>query len=782
MTEKTVPDGPRPDADGALIGALRLDPAEAYGDVPGLLQRTIRDDDAEAWALLKGKIDHVYGRLGHALRPVLERGGLERRIKAELEAGRRLFFKPNVVCAVVLDYAGDGTPGLGTGVVAATPWQLMAALLRYFHDDAGVPYHQMAVGEAGVTTPMLSAWFGCPPEAVLEGRVVRDDGSVQWMGYPFYFARRYLAETTCPLDDRDDPMSGYAESAAGTYVAPGEAGRLGKLMMYELNQAERFDRGRHVHVPGGGDNYPEGIVLHKAMVGDPDDPGDYPGSVLVNCPVLKVHCNSVVTAAVKNLGIGGWPMRAGGDDDPATHDWLYAFPHAEPPGMKGGVPGGPNKGGVYHARWYVKRVNEEGMPLEIAATPNHGLDGTMVDIDLAIRSQVALWLHVVDAICPVDYEHGGTGVGVARDEGLVFASEDPVAVDLLGARYLFTQASRDPDRPGAFLRAVPVPRYDPEAGAIVGDQTVLDDRVSRSRLFGYAAARGLGGTAYHVIGADVSGGAPVPLASVDGRLARLAGDGVEDVTTGVLYYDIPKILWDLQPTVLAFARATDELTLATRGHDPGYHARFLALDEDGDGVIDDSESGKDGLWDCQCGAGGVADNLLGRGRLHQGSFFAPSRMLKYSDRRLNVDAGTGHSVETTRVWADTAAFARAFDLARGEPGTDAFFGIPYGTGADGVPKWPSLQYARYLVEMDAVLGALHEQARQHAEETGQDFAVFVPASVPYFPSASYDGQGVPGLVAISDTPALPDGSPDPAYDPEFASKVFTAWFADGERW
>lgn len=772
------------DTNGALIGALRLDPTEAYGDVPGLLERHIKQSDQEAWELIKLKIDYLRVRLGHALRPVLLRDDLEGRIRTEINAGRKLFFKPNVVCALALDYVGDGSPGLTTGVVAVTPWQFMAALLSYFHDELGVRYHQMAVGEAGVTTPMLSTYFGCPPEAILEGRVPRPDGSILWAGYPFYFVRKYLAETTEPLDALDDPLSGYEDSVAGEYVTPGQAGRQGKLVMYELNQAERGDRGRHVHVPDGGDNYPEGIVLHKAMIGDPDDHEHYPGSVLVNCPVLKVHCNAVVTAAVKNLGIGGWPMRAGHDDDPDTHDWLYAFPHADPPGMKGGVPGGPNKGGVYHSRWYVKKVNDEGMPLEIGETPNMGLDGTMVDINLAIRSQVALMLHVMDAVRPIDFEHGGSGIGVARDEGFVFASEDPVAVDLLGARYLFTRAPQDPDAPDAFRRTLPVPRYDEATGAIVGDESVMDDRVSRSRLFDYAARRGLGRTDYHVEGVDETAGGSLPLASHGGRLGRIVDGAFEEVVTKELYYDIPKILWDLQPTVLAHARATDALTKAKLGYDPGYLAEFMALDEDGDGVIDDLESGKDGLWDCQCAGGGITDNLVGNGKTHQGSFFAPSRILKFSDKAWNVDTsgGTGHRVDTMRVCMDTNAFAAAFDMARGEPGTDPFFDIPFGTGPDGIPRWPSLQYARFTVEQAMIRGALYEQAKGYAEETGQAFTVYVPAAVPYFRSASYDGQGIPGLVAISDRETLPDGSPDPGYDPEFASNVFTARFAGGERW
>ena len=81
-----------------------------------------------------------------------------------------------------------------------------------------------------------------------------------------------------------------------------------------------------------------------------------------------------------------------------------------------------------------------------------------------------------------------------------------------------------------------------------------------------------------------------------------------------------------------------------------------------------------------------------------------------------------------------------------------------------------------------IRGALYEQARGYAEETGQTFSLFLPTAAPYFPSATYDGDGTPGLVVISGRETLPDGSPDPDYDPEFASKVFTARFASGERW
>ena len=329
----------------------------------------------------------------------------------------------------------------------------------------------------------------------------RGDGTTLWAGWPFYFVRKYLAQTSRRLGRLDDPMRGYADSVEGNYVTPGEATRSGKLIMYDLNRAELGSRGRLVMVPGVAANYPEGIVLHKALVGDPRDHENYPGSILVNCPILKVHCLSVITNAIKNIGIGGWPMRAGRTSDPADHDWLYAFPHEDPPGIKAGVPGGADKGGVYHCKWFVKKVNDEGMPLEIAKRPNRGIDGTMVDINLAIRSQVPVTLHVTDAIRTVNLEHGGRGIGVGVDEGFVFASVDPVAMDLLCARYFFATQPRDPASPSSFERLVPVPRFDPGPGTIVTGSRP-DDRVALSRLFAYAASRGMGRVAYHVEGLD----------------------------------------------------------------------------------------------------------------------------------------------------------------------------------------------------------------------------------------------------------------------------------------
>ena len=125
---------------------------------------------------------------------------------------------------------------------------------------------------------------------------------------------------------------------------------------------------------------------------------------------------------------------------------------------------------------------------------------------------------------------------------------------------------------------------------------------------------------------------------------------------------------------------------------------------------------------------------------------------------------------------------QALDLSRAEPGTDAFFDIPIGTAADGMIRWPSLQFARYVSEAGIIRTVLHPEARAYAEETSQGFSLFVPDAAPYFPSASYNPDGLPGIVAISDRELLPNGDPNPQYEPDFAAKVFTAWFANGEKW
>lgn len=753
-------DGPK---DGrSLIGAVRLIPESSYVGVPELLEKYIKEKDETAWSEIKEKINYTYRNLGHALKPVLRKGNLKGKIRAEVNRGKKLFFKPNLVNPEVLSLAGDGSPGSTTGLVACTDWAFVAALMRFFHDKLEIPYYQMAIGEAGTMMPAYSALIGCTPEALIEGTPFGVDAGY-WAGWPFYFVRKYLAETTTPLGPNDDPMNGYEDSITGDYVTPGKATLQGKLMVYDLNNAESFDRGRLVDVPDGGDNYDE-IIIHKALVGDPGDLDNYPGSVLVNCPILKVHIWTTLTNAIKNLGIGGWPMCAGHDGDTATYDWRYSYPADYPPGIKGGFSGWKEEGvwkghGVFHERWYVVDANDEGMPVVITSTPSFGLDGTMVDINLAIKSQVPHILHIVDGVKVIDIEHSGSGTGLSREEGLIFASEDPVALDLLCARYMFKNVPRDPDSPDLFARGVPVPRYDGTLGAIVTDPGV-DLRLLRSTLFDYAAGRGLGKVSYYVKGRDktIWLGWPRPLlVSKDGHFGRVwwKYGGFRDVMTAELYFHMYGALSDLQPSVLAYAQATDDLTGSN------YYGEFMALDEEpSDDIIDDRELGKNGVCDCVLALLGIRLNLGGKGEVDHGTFFYNSRLLKYADPAWNLGRG-----DWLRVSMDTTAFAVALQMAtgpdtgeEGNPNTDPFFGIQYGTGADGVSKWPSLQFARYGLEMSVI----YEYMYASAQRTGKGFTLYVPA---FPPPPYYNPYGKPNVVETN----------DPA-------KVFTVLFADGEEW
>ncbi len=759
----------RPKDGGSLIGAVRVKPQSSYVGVPELLEKYIKEKDETAWGEIKEKIDYTYGALGHALWPVLRKDNYKDKILAEIKAGKKLFFKVNLINPRVLELVGDGTPGTTTGVVACLDWALVAALMRFFHDELRIRYYQMAVGDAGTWMPAYSAFLKCTPEALVEGTPYGADAGY-WAGWPFYFVRKYLSETTKQHNSKDDSQIGYLDSIKGTYVTPGQATIQGKLMVYDLNNAEWFDRGRRVPVPDGGDNHKEGIVIHKAIVGDPDDPDNYPGCVLVNPTILKVHSATILSAAMKNLGMGVWPMRAGHDDDPDTYDWMYSYPPDYPPGIKGGVPGWEEKGtwkghGVFHQRWYVVKANDEGMPLKITDIPNMGVDGSIVDMNLAIKGQVPYVLHVIDGVKVVDIAHTGIGGGVAREEGLVLASEDPVALDLLCARYMFKNVPRDPNSPHKFERTVPLPRYDEASGAIVTDSGV-DERVSRATLFDYAARRGLGKLSYYVKGRDETTTLSSPLVSKDGHFGKIEDGKLAEIMTDHLYFHMGGSLWDLQPGVLAYARATDQLSGSS------YYEEFMALDENGNGIIDDSEKGKNGVAGCSLAVWSIEVNLMGKGEANHATFFRNSRWLKYADPAWNVG-----KVDSTRGIMTTACFAVALGLAtdKENEGQDPFFGIPYGA-VNGMPKWPSLQFARYNFEMFFIYNVMYPNAVEYSKKTGKGFRLYVPSKVPYAPPSSpgkppwgYNPKKVPYIVEL-----------DPA-DPNFSKLVFTAEFSD-ETW
>ena len=139
-------------------------------------------------------------------------------------------------------------------------------------------------------------------------------------------------------------------------------------------------------------------------------------------------------------------------------------------------------------------------------TRTGGINATMVDIVKAMSGQDIFMLHVVDAI-ETTTRTTGIFAGTLMPEGMVFAGLDPVATDLVSARYLFSnvplaeaeKVGLKSDAGGLFCQRVPVPAI--EKGQIV-TTSGYDCPLARDRSFQYAEKRGLGKRKYHVLGTD----------------------------------------------------------------------------------------------------------------------------------------------------------------------------------------------------------------------------------------------------------------------------------------
>lgn len=420
------------DSEGSPVAVSRLNVNKSYTGVGELLQHVIDENSQEAWEEIKGKIDYTYENLDLALSPLSEETGFVKEVQSRVAKGVKLLFKPNLVTPSNIDPQSHG-PDLGS--TACTEWPFIAALMRWFHDKAGIRYPQMSIGEAPTSLTSLAGLYsiinpqgrGITPEAVIEGKSGGFYG-----GWGFYFVRKYLAES---MDSKagDDPMKGYEESISGTYIPPGHSSD--RLMVYDLNRIyDDAKKGRACAIPDG-ENY-RSIALHKAIVGgDPNDPEDlkaYPGCILINVPKFKVHGISLFTNVIKNLGIGLYPMQFAASGD---HQWDYSVPQGTTiTGIKGGIP---------HEVWVPKMDPKLGLPKrntegEYIVTKTGGIPGTIIDIIKAVMNQGIYMMHIVDGIQAINIDHGGSVWGVKTSEGMVFTGLDPVATDLLCARYMFS--------------------------------------------------------------------------------------------------------------------------------------------------------------------------------------------------------------------------------------------------------------------------------------------------------------------------------------------------------
>ena len=96
-----------------------------------------------------------------------------------------------------------------------------------------------------------------------------------------------------------------------------------------------------------------------------------------------------------------------------------------------------------------------------------GLTATMVDIVKAVQNQDVFMIHIVDAIQATNLDHMGSDMAKKEAEGLVFAGLDPVATDLLCARYMFSNVP---------LKEALEVKIDDGAGGVLPSGRSLTDR------------------------------------------------------------------------------------------------------------------------------------------------------------------------------------------------------------------------------------------------------------------------------------------------------------------
>ncbi|MBI4767678.1 MAG: DUF362 domain-containing protein [Deltaproteobacteria bacterium] len=668
-----------PDSSGSPVGVARLDPEKSYAGAGVLLQEVINESSEDAWKKIKAKIDYTYEGLEYALAPLTEKTDLEKEVRERLNQGQKMLFKPNLVSTTNID---SQTHGPGLGATACTEWPFVAALMRWFHDKLGVRYHQMSLGEAATAMASSAGLFSMTnpegktitTEAVIEGRSGHFYG-----GWGFYFARKYLSE--CPgTDPADDPMRGHEASLAGTYTPPGQISN--ELRVIDLNRIETAAKGREVPVPGG-INF-DSITLHKDIIGgDPADKENrkaYPGCILINVSKLKVHTNALFTNVIKNLGIGLYPMQFSRGNDCC---WEYASPHRSIPGIKGGIP---------HDVWVAEMdpetcipvVDESGKP---KLSKTGGLTATMIDIVKAVQNQDVFMIHVVDAIVATNLEHGGSYLAKKESEGLIFAGLDPVATDLLCARYMFSnvplkealEVNLDDGAGGSFPQSVPIP-------ALVGGHIITgkgyDCPLSRDNCFEQAEKRGLGKRSYRVLGWDrISNG---PLLSIDGHLGLIKEGAFADIITRSLYFNLYKFPWDLQKTAFGYLSAVDEMAGSS------LKKTFLeAFDENEDGVVSYWETGQKGFGSIFLHQAGYRISCMGMEPLGflSGGIKSMITTLKLRDPQRN-----SRGYDFTREFSFGAVCMAGFRMSQMEMERPDLFvpGLTWGKG-----NWPSFQMAQF---------------------------------------------------------------------------------------
>ena len=706
----------RTDSEGSPVSGARMDASKGYAGIPELLQKVINENDTGAWSEIVTKIDYINDHIGYSLGALDRETGFAAEVQSRVRSGKKLFFKPNLVAPMTINIK---THGEDPNARICTDWSVIAALMRWFHDTLDISYHQMALGEAStsgfIVADQYSMITGRPisTQAVFEGRSGDFYG-----GWGFYFVRRYLSGHH-PPSHIDDPMLGYEESVAGIYLPPGKASD--RLMVYDLNRLEDTSRGRTVPVPDGA-NFRE-ITLHKVIIGgdplDAADLSDYPGSVLVNVPKMKIHDQDLLTNAIKNLGIGLYPTQCPAHTGDGRPSWKYAFPSSQTPSYKGKLP---------HMPWVVEIDETTSLPLKdkngkYLVTKTAGFPGTQSDVIRAVQNQHVFMVHVSDSIDMINNCHS-TGTNAIRvPEGYIWSSLDCVALDMVCSRYCFKTV---PMAEGLRLREkngwnTEFVHHVPEAiveGNNIATTGGLDSPLFRYNLYRYAEERGVGRQQYYITGWDSM--TSTPLASLAGHLGRIENSTFMELMTKTMYYASSCFLWDMQKTVLSYAEAHDRLTGSSILTD------FMdGFDENHDGIIDYDDNGTKGIWTTGFSILATAMDLQmtgDYGTLKSFFYQIADFCLKNSRKDWNPQ---GHDFRYEHMLVEIAK--QAYDMSKSETiSMDPYIpGLSWGKG-----KWPGWQLASWKLHTRYIYGAdspamvnfpcLYGAAFQYADKTGNN--------------------------------------------------------------
>ncbi|BBF43757.1 hypothetical protein lbkm_2445 [Lachnospiraceae bacterium KM106-2] len=752
----------RIDTSGSPISLVRIDPEKAYSNIYTLLQSYINRHDQFAWEQLKEKIDYIYYNITTLLDTLDHETNFKSKVLSQLATGKKLLFKINGVSVNVID---ENTHGAGTGAPVCTPWLFVAALMRYFHDSLDINYYQMTMGEAPPSDDVFAKLY-----SLLARRAISHESTLEgknedfYGGYGFYFVRKYLYERH-PLGHTDNPMNGYENSVNGQYLPPGKAND--RLMVYDLNDVNSSNRGRTIRIPNGG-NF-KTITMHKAVIGgDTSEKDDYPGCILINIPILKMHFMDLITNAIKNLGIGLYP---GFCEDQEKRTNKYAHHN----NFKSKLP---------HSRWimdldektFLPRTDENGNYIREQTL---GFSGTQCDIINGLKDQGIFILHICDAINIVNISHMPDGKCIPIPEGLIFSSLDPLALDYCCARYCFNQLSmRDGtilkeknEWPTEFVQKTPLPYL---KGNAILTKTGYDSPLFRYPLYDYAAEHGIGQKKYYVRGSDTITNAP--FVSVNGHLGRIENHFFVDYLTNTMYYNPGSLLHDLQLMVLSYAKCNDALTGTSL-----YDEFMERYDENHDGIIDYDEKGY-GIDNAKLSyLSYLKTSDFSKPELLKSDFMEHRYELKYSYKDWNSE-----SIDFMRGEQMIAITNLAYNLSKSDTlCTDLFISnMNYGQG-----QWPSWQTASYLYCTNSLYGShlisqinldsIYGLAFSYADITA-NHSYYTNNSNPidrYFKDVTSAGNRLPFTLYVPDGWSELEGNPIPnVVETSNKAKIFTVTF------